>query len=122
MEIISEGSHKYVHETELSSFLGKDNKSFVITKIFSAFYREMLLHDTWSLFIGLYKVNSLGFSLVYDLLVDNTRIAKFHARCNYFSLLTRKSFQLSPDILNGLKIQLTEVPHDPLSTKKYPDV
>lgn len=122
MEIISEGSHKYINEIELSNILGKDNKSFVVTKIFSAFYKEMLLNDTWSLFIGLYKINSLGFSLVYDLMVDNTLIAKFHARCNYFSLLTRRSFQLSPDVLSGLKIYLTEVSHDPLSIRKYRDV
>ena len=62
-------------------------------------------------------MNSFGFSLLYELLVNKKCIARFHARCNYFDLSTRKSFQLNSDTLNKLKIDLIEIPYDPLFTK-----
>ena len=116
--IISDGTHEYVTNTDLSIILDGVNKSFVITKMLSFFHKEMNTNDEWSLFAGLYKINVAGFSLMYDLRLKDTRSAKFYARCNYFDLSTRKSYQIAPDLLISLKLDVITSLHDPLSNEQ----
>lgn len=112
--IISDGTHQFVKETDLSIILNGEGKSFVITKMLSFFHKELNTNDEWNLFVGLYKINLAGFSLMYDLKKRNTRAAKFYARCNFFDLSTRKSYQINPEILASLNLEVMTYLHDPL--------
>ena len=112
--IISDGTHQFVASTDLKKIIDGKNKSFVITKMSSSFHKEMKTNDEWILFAGIYKINLSCFSLVYDLKVKDTRVAKFHARCNYFNLSTRKSFQIDSEVLANMQLEIINLLHDPL--------